>query len=265
LQSDSTGWFSSNRSVNEAAGDDDIYHFTDRTPRDKVVNYFLTGVTYSATTSAQNLLPNTSLTLYNQAGEELETVTSNSQASFAFTTPVTIGENLRIVANQPDHIEHSMTVSTGNMQPSDAEILAIPGDSVEYMLKTDVVLQPNIFSALEEGEEEVELEGITYEFDRSELTAEARQQLDKLVEYMQSKPDLKVELGSHTDVIGPERYNMRLSEKRSASAVDYIVSKGIDKSRIVAQGYGETDLKIENARTEEEHRQNRRTTIRIID
>ena len=56
---------------------------------------------------------------------------------------------------------------------------------------------------------------------------------------MNEYPELMIEAGSHTDSRGEDKYNMRLSEKRAKSTVDYIVSKGIDPSRITYQGYGE--------------------------
>lgn len=58
---------------------------------------------------------------------------------------------------------------------------------------------------------------------------------------------------------------MRLSQNRAKAAVDYIVSKGIDPSRMVAKGYGETQLVVKNAKTEEEHQRNRRTEFKILE
>ena len=78
---------------------------------------------------------------------------------------------------------------------------------------------------------------------------------------------MKVELGSHTDDRGTEPYNLKLSQSRAKSAVDYIVSKGIDPSRIKGTGYGKTQLIHKGVGgkrcTPEENRENRRTEIFI--
>ncbi len=59
---------------------------------------------------------------------------------------------------------------------------------------------------------------------------------------MTDNPTIWIELGSHTDSRGKDSYNLTLSQKRAESAVQYIISKGIDKNRITAKGYGETQL-----------------------
>ena len=78
---------------------------------------------------------------------------------------------------------------------------------------------------------------------------------------------LKVELGSHTDERGSVPYNIKLSQKRAESAVNYIISKGIDQSKIKAIGYGKSQLIYKSSPTHKctptEHRENRRTEIFI--
>ena len=86
---------------------------------------------------------------------------------------------------------------------------------------------------------------------------------------MKDNPGWKVELGSHTDCRGSDDYNMKLSQRRSDSAVSYIVDHGISKDRITAMGYGETQLvnRCDDGVncTEEEHAQNRRTEFKILE
>jgi outer membrane protein OmpA-like peptidoglycan-associated protein len=60
-------------------------------------------------------------------------------------------------------------------------------------------------------------------------------------------------------------YNLRLSQRRAESAIEYIISRGIERSRLVAQGYGERELIIDNAKTEEEHQVNRRTEFKVLE
>lgn len=113
------------------------------------------------------------------------------------------------------------------------------------------------------------MENIFYDFDKWDILSESEIELDKLVKIMNDNPDWKVELGSHTDSRGSDPYNEELSQKRSDSAVNYIVSNGISSERITAKGYGETQLvnKCDDGVdcTEEEHRANRRTEFKIIE
>ena len=98
------------------------------------------------------------------------------------------------------------------------------------------------------------------------VTPEAAFELNKLVEAMKERPELKIEVQAHTDNRGNDAYNLKLSDQRAKATVQYVISKGIDKSRISGQGYGETQLKIdcgENC-TEEEHATNRRTEFIIV-
>ena len=113
------------------------------------------------------------------------------------------------------------------------------------------------------------LENIFYDFDKWDILPESEIELNKLVEIMNDNPEWKVELGSHTDCRGSDPYNEVLSQKRSDSAVGYIISAGIAMDRIVAKGYGETmlvnrcDDGVECS--PEEHRANRRTEFKILD
>ncbi|MBU6340974.1 MAG: OmpA family protein [Bacteroidetes bacterium] len=114
----------------------------------------------------------------------------------------------------------------------------------------------------------IRVNNIYYDFDKWDIRPDAEEQLDKIVTLMNDNPSLRVELGSHTDSRGNDAYNLTLSERRAAAAVAYIVSEGIDSSRILAKGYGETELvngcKNDVPCSEEAHQQNRRTELRIL-
>ena len=109
------------------------------------------------------------------------------------------------------------------------------------------------------------LHNIYYDFDKWDILPESATELDQLVSYMKENPTYKVELSSHTDSRGSHQYNDKLSQRRAESAVNYVVSHGIDASRITAKGYGETKPvnKCTNGKrcTPAEYRQNRRTEI----
>ncbi|MGB1248146.1 MAG: OmpA family protein [Chitinophagales bacterium] len=110
---------------------------------------------------------------------------------------------------------------------------------------------------------------IYYELGSARLTADSKKIIDeKLYTLMTSKPNIKIALSSHTDSRGSASSNLDLSERRAQAVVTYLISKGINSSRLVANGYGETQLKNRCADgvscTEKEHQQNRRTEFRVL-
>jgi outer membrane protein OmpA-like peptidoglycan-associated protein len=91
--------------------------------------------------------------------------------------------------------------------------------------------------------------------------------LAKTIETLQKNPTLLLEVQSHTDATASDDYNMDLSQKRANTVVDYIVSKGIDKKRLTAKGFGESQILNRCANgvdcSDEEHGQNRRTVFKL--
>lgn len=114
----------------------------------------------------------------------------------------------------------------------------------------------------------IELPNIYYDLGKWNIRKDAAIELNKVVALLNDNPNIKIELGSHTDSRGNAESNQSLSQKRAQSAVDYIISKGISKDRIVAKGYGESKLKNQCSDgikcDEKEHQQNRRTEIRVL-
>ena len=100
------------------------------------------------------------------------------------------------------------------------------------------------------------------------IRPDAAIELDKLVKILKDNPTIWIELGSHTDSRGDDRYNLTLSQSRANSVVRYIIEKGIDKNRITAKGYGEQKLlnKCANAVacSEAAHQLNTRTEFTIV-
>ena len=115
--------------------------------------------------------------------------------------------------------------------------------------------------------EKIVLKNIYYDFDKWDILPESAKELDRLVALMKANPEMKVELSSHTDARGTQRYNLKLSQLRAQAAVDYIVSKGIDKSKIKGMGFGESQLinKCKDGQlcTSAQQRENRRTELYI--
>ncbi|TXC85438.1 carboxypeptidase regulatory-like domain-containing protein [Luteibaculum oceani] len=144
-----------------------------------------------------------------------------------------------------------------------SKIFSTAGQDVNRPIQVD-----DIFLERIRVNQVIEIPNVYYELGKWNITADAGKQLDKVVEFMQDNPSVSIELSSHTDSRGDANYNMELSQKRAQSAVDYIVSRGISVERILAKGYGEEKLKNNCsdgvACTEAEHKQNRRTEIRVI-
>lgn len=109
---------------------------------------------------------------------------------------------------------------------------------------------------------------IHFAFDKSDIRPEAAQILDKVVAIMKAYPELKIEIGSHADARGADKYNLDLSERRAASTMKYIVSKGIDQSRLTSKGFGETmplnDCTQPTGCTNEQYAKNRRSEFKIM-
>jgi OmpA-OmpF porin, OOP family len=111
---------------------------------------------------------------------------------------------------------------------------------------------------------EINIPGIEYDLNSANLRPSSKVRLDSLFDFLSLNDNLVVEINSHTDVRGNDLYNMKLSEARAKSVVDYLIEKGMEKERLVSKGYGETTPLIVDAITEEEHQKNRRTTFRML-
>lgn len=107
------------------------------------------------------------------------------------------------------------------------------------------------------------LKNIFYDSEKATLSSESISELEQLVQLINKNPTVKVELSSHTDNKGTDEYNLKLSQARAQSVVDYMISKGINKNRLIAKGYGES-LSIATNDTEEGRQINRRTEFKIL-
>lgn len=114
----------------------------------------------------------------------------------------------------------------------------------------------------------MKIDNIYYDLNRSDIRLDATYELNKLIDLMQKYPNMRIELGSHTDSRSSAKYNKVLSNKRADAAEAYLRSKGIPAKRITSRGYGESRLINDcvDGRncSEEQHQQNRRTEIKIV-
>jgi outer membrane protein OmpA-like peptidoglycan-associated protein/tetratricopeptide (TPR) repeat protein len=134
--------------------------------------------------------------------------------------------------------------------------------------RTEIVIQVEIELEKIFSSQDIEISNIYYGLDSTQLRPESYPALYTLLSLFKHNPDLTIEIGSHTDARGSDAYNLKLSQGRAQSVVDYLIAKGIAPERLIAKGYGETKLLNDCGNgvkcTEEEHQRNRRTTFRVI-
>ena len=122
--------------------------------------------------------------------------------------------------------------------------------------------------------EDVVIEGIEYDLNKSTLRPKSMQILDKIYDYLLLNDNFSIEINAHTDTRGSDKANLKLSQARAQSCVDYLIGKGITKERLIPTGYGETKPLISDAKIatmvpkseefEAAHQKNRRTAFRVM-
>ncbi len=246
------GYFASNRP--DGRGDDDIYHFVDES-RIRIAHYYIDGRTLQTDTAhypEEFTLANATIKIIDVKGDTIATVLSDSLGRFKYEVqPET---NYILLASKTGYLTRQVEFSTvGKKVPPDK---LKPGEN-------DINMGVKIVLPKEEVGVTIVIDNIYYDFNKWNIRPDAEIELYKIVEFLRNNPQIKIELSAHTDERGKADYNRKLSQKRAQSAVDYIVSKGIENDRITAKGYGEDKPLIKNAQTEEEHQKNRRTEITI--
>jgi OmpA-OmpF porin, OOP family len=109
----------------------------------------------------------------------------------------------------------------------------------------------------------VRLNNVYFDFDKWDLRPESYVELDRVVKMLSENPAIEIEMSAHTDSRGSDEYNVKLSANRAKSVVEYILSKGISPTRIIAEGYGETKPVVPND-TDENRQLNRRVEFTIL-
>jgi len=107
------------------------------------------------------------------------------------------------------------------------------------------------------------LKDIFFEFDKSTILQQSYFELMRLISLLNTYPNMKIEIGGHTDAQGSDSYNQRLSENRAKSVSDYLISKGVSEKRLQYKGYGKSKP-IDTNETEEGRAKNRRVEFKII-
>lgn len=176
-------------------------------------------------------------------------ITSSDSAQIEFE--ITAGTDFRLLGEKKGY--HADSVLVAGIQPTKDTL-------IRYTMQLTPVVKI--------GDRFI-LENIHYDFDKHNIRPDAAKILDRLVATMRDNPTLKIELSSHTDSRGSDSYNEKLSQRRAQSAVDYLVTRGIARERLVAKGYGEKRLlnRCSNGVdcTRAEHQANRRTEVEVLD
>lgn len=148
---------------------------------------------------------------------------------------------------------------------NDSKVLTVSRIDRDIVFNTDSGTDMDFYISKIGGKDvEIEIENILYESGKWTLTSESKAELDFLANtLLKNNPNIKLQINSHTDTKGTDQLNQKLSEQRAKAVVDYLVSKGVDPKRLTWKGYGESRPEIKNAKTEDEHRKNRRTTFTV--
>jgi len=243
------GYFSSNRDGGK--GQDDIYRFY----MNPLV-FTLSGVVRNQKT--RELMPNSIVTITSSSDTGKIVLKTDKNGSYKLTLKEKT--DYELFAAKENFFDSKMAFQS--TKPYD--------QSMDLIQDFDLIPFPI--------EDFFTLEGIYYGLDSADLRPESRLILDTLVMTLNKYPKVRIELGSHTDCRADSLYNIGLSQRRADSAVNYIISKGIDPERLVAHGYGENSLALAKCKcegpneklqgrqcTEAEHQLNRRTTVKFLD
>ena len=246
------GFFTSNRIGGK--GDDDIYTFVNNDPELKIVNYKLTGNTLTPGNENSYLtLDNSTVKLTDRDNNIIEETFTGNDGSFSFI--VYPEEEYYLVGEKENYFNSRVEFNTLGKTADKAKLKDF---ITNISFEKNLILEKIILN------KSIVLENIYYDLDRANIRDDAALELNKLVRILIDNPKVSIELSSHTDDRATVEYNLDLSQRRAESAVNYIISKGISKNRLIAKGYGESELIIKNATSEEEHQINRRTEFKVI-
>lgn len=198
--------------------------------------------------ATQELIDEVAVKMVNESGD-MKTYNSE-EGTFGFN--LMRGHSYVITGDKQGYTTSSASVNTMDVKRTDAD------DTVHVTIYMEEVVDDYVFK----------VSNVFYDYDKATLRPESVASLDTLVNFMQSNPSFTVEIYSFTDAKGTDNYNKDLSLRRAQSVVDYLVNAGIDQSRMIAKGFGESLPAAPNAVNGQDNpvgRQlNRRTEFRII-
>ena len=241
-----TGYLSSNRSG--GVGLDDIYKFTTGIKAEPKAQPVLAVNGQVVEKGTGSPIAGLEVLLVNKANGAETKVLSDAEGKFAFRLEK---ETDYIVKGNP---QQYFTSQSGEISTKGI------GASTIYDIKFELERSKDVYT--------VKLNNIFYDFNKWSIRKDAYADLNKVNTFLSSMPSVRMELVAHTDARGSAAYNQQLSEKRANSALEYLVGKGVEVSRLQATGKGETELLNQCADgvkcTEAQHQLNRRTEFKIV-
>lgn len=176
---------------------------------------------------------------------ELIAVSKSNSATGKYLVVLPAGRTYSVSANKEGFFFHS-------------ERFDVPSTSKFQTIRKDIELKP-----IEKGAKVV-LNNIFFETGKATLSPQSRVELEKAIDLMKVNPSMKIEVGGHTDNVGDDAFNMKLSHDRAKSVREYLVNAGIAGDRIQAKGYGESNPIATND-TDDGRKSNRRTEFIILE
>ncbi len=237
------GYLSSNRDGDQGSISDDIYRVQEK------CEITITGIISNELTG--DPLPGAIVYLLDDRNKEVATVTADENGRYNFEALAECNTKYIIRAGKEGCDYNEEEVQTPGKTGTITVHLALECDPCP----------PNDLGC------RLELQPIYFDFDRYNIRPDAAVELAKILAAMRQYPELIIHIESHTDSRAPFKYNEVLSEKRAQSTLNWLVDKGINKSRLTAKGYGERQLQNRCSDgvecTEEEHQLNRRSMFII--
>ncbi len=242
LTKDNEGYVSSDK--DSGKGDFDIYRFFKED-----IKQLIQGVVVDAET--QIPLPNSEVILVDEEGREIGRQITNDKAEYNF--PVVPFDT------------YTITTLKDGFEDSTVDFIAEKGSRHTYNYNLE--LSPTKATIVEvEDKLIIDIENIYFDFDKWTIKDESTISLNKVVAILKRNPDMNIEINAHTDSKGNNNYNLKLSEKRATSAMQYLINNDIDANRLISHGFGEQQLLIdcENDCSKAEDQINRRIEFVII-
>lgn len=252
------GFFTSNR--NDGKGDDDVYTFINEDPNLRVINYYLQGIVYTPDKEGKlQILPNTKVSLLDSKRESMTDYVTGNDGKFLF----------RVYGDEDYELFGELSGYLTKRQPYTTKGKSVDPATLKELV-TNITLDTILVMDRIELNKIFVLENIYFDFDKSDITAQAGQELDKLVDILKDNPEIKIEMGSHTDSVGTQDYNIQLSQRRAESTVRYLINNGISQERLSAKGYGENKPVARNTNPDGTDNptgraRNRRTEFKILE
>lgn len=160
--------------------------------------------------------------------------------------------------------KYTLNASHKGYLPSESKVF----EKNQYDPEKNPTVEHDMYLTKVKVNEAIRLNNVHYDLNKATIRPDARPELDRLVKYLKDNPTIRVEMSSHTDSRGSAAYNQRLSKQRADAVKAYLVQNGIEASRIISVGYGETKLlnkcKDGVQCSDEEHQVNRRTEMKVI-